>query len=141
MEQTDNTHVRFYYLRSGWDEIPEGCVCLIRSDDNRFCRGISICNFSKGDRFLKQIARGIAFSRAIKAYEEMASGTLNKVLNADFSVLSEELDDKFKWIESEYGFDWKASPKKMEANVELTQGEKEMWRDHLDPNFVRKPRG
>jgi len=136
MEPTDNTHVRYYYVRS--NTTPVACVCLIRSDDNRFCRGVSICNESKGDKFLRKVARGIAFARAKKAYEEMSSGNMDKTLNSEFEVFGFDLEIKLRFIAEQMGLS--EFPKKMDANVSLTDSEKEMWRDHLDPSFVKKPR-
>ena len=60
---------RYYYLRDISAKNPRepiGCVCLIYDRKrNVFHRGISLCN--PIDKFDKKRARGLAYSRAIKA--------------------------------------------------------------------------
>lgn len=136
MDKTDTKHVRFYYLRDEWENIPFGCVCLIRGDDNKFFRGVSLCNFLRGDRFSKTIGRNISYSRALKAYTEGSSAK-----NAMYG-LSEYLAGKLEYIWDRYeiGLDeneTSVTVNNIEADVKLTPGEKSMWKDILDPNFKK----
>ena len=135
MNKTDTKHVRFYYLRDT-KNVPFGCVCTIRTDGNAFYRGISLCNFSRGDKFSKQIGRNISYARALKAME----GSRDKCL---IIGLSDDLFNKMEYIydfyfltkETALGTDYLDS---MESDIKLTSIEKSMWKDIIDPNFVHK---
>ncbi len=131
MDITDTKHVRFYYLRDDVNA-PFGCVCTIRTDDNKFSRGVSLCNFLRGDRFSKTIGRNIAFSRAMKAFERGSN-----VKSVTYG-LSDYLIDKLEYIWNKYdiGMDNESfSLININADIELTSAEKSMWKDILDPNF------
>ena len=56
----DTNNVRFYYAREGRGSgnHPIACVCIIRDEDGKMWRGVSIC--SKKDGFVKDTARKIA---------------------------------------------------------------------------------
>lgn len=136
MDKTDTKHVRFYYLRDEWDNAPFGCVCTIRGDDNKFYRGISLCNFMHGDRFSKTIGRNISYSRAMKAFTEGS-----KAKNAMYG-LSEYLADKLEYIWDKYelgldGDENAITVNSIEADVQLTPAEKSMWKDIIDPKFEK----
>lgn len=144
MENRDTAHVRYYYLRDE-DHNPFGCVCLIREDDNKFHRGVSLCNFLKGDKFSKKIARQIAFSRATAAQKEYQERNISVTSDTDILGLSTYLDSKFNYILEKYGIgilpavEFKQLPialPKYHSDVHLSNGEREMWKDFLDPNFV-----
>lgn len=65
-------HKSFYYLRkySAADDNlhPFACVCILKSDDGKISRGISIC--SPKDVFSKRIGRSKAFGYALKGMKE-----------------------------------------------------------------------
>lgn len=60
----------FYYIR-GKDVLdnssnhPYGCVCVVKADDGKVARGISICSYK--DTFSKQTGRNKAEGYAIRA--------------------------------------------------------------------------
>ena len=139
---TDNKHIRYYYIRLT-DGQPIGCVCLIRTDDNIFHRGISLCNFWDGDKFIKASARGIAYGRAIRA-KKMAEDDLIKepIYSNLILALSDLMEFKLGFIAEQYGLGCENDDHLLvlpmsTGNAELTDGEREMWKDFLDPNFVR----
>ena len=133
------TEYRFYYIRNE-NNHPFGCVCTMRDGNNKFFRGISICNHSKGDNFSKKAARGISYSRAVKAMNLSKNdlfGTINSATdNIEMIPVSKALKNKFKFIHDKYGIGVLDPIDKsvmfiprLEANIELTEGEKEMWKD------------
>ena len=136
MEKTDTKHVRFYYLRDDFSN-PMGCVCIIRTDDNKFYRGISLCNYSKGDRFSKPIGRNIAYARAVKATELLPGTSPQNILWG----LGSDLSDKMVYIYGNYWLTHKTDEgvifvNGIEADVDLTPNEKNMWKDILSPESL-----
>ena len=57
----------FYYLRnwSAEGSHPYACVCLLKAENGKIARGISVC--SPNDHFTKQIGRNKAYGYALKA--------------------------------------------------------------------------
>lgn len=134
--------VRYYYLRDKKD--PIGCVCMIRDKDGHFFRGISLCNTFK-DQFSKKIARSIAFNRATKAKEEVNTELFKEstISGNNLFAMGSVLNNKINYIGEIYGQDLVRECEGdifipgYVANPILTDKEKEMWKDILDPSFKK----
>ena len=133
MDKTDTKHVRFYYLRDVKGN-PFGCVCTIRTDDNKFHRGISLCNAVRGDRFSKQIGRNISYARALKASEGVRD-------NCRIMGLSDYLYNRMEYVYEKYWLTKETAIGNfyldaIEPDVILTTPEKNMWKDILSPESL-----
>ena len=123
---------RYYYLRDPFDG-SVGCVCILRDPKTgEFHRGISLCNL-KEDHFNKKRARGLAYSRAIKARIDVdLTGNCEggKIENVGDDVLEKALN-----IQMDYEIPLVTGHSLILefCNCELTSFEQRMWDDVLNP--------